>query len=675
MVPQRSVIDLPPERPDDGSGIRVVGPLLAAVPLSSRKPWDMDAADGFRCPPRPCYGRDVAKECGSGSFKGQLMLQIAAGRFFRPGVPINEHTHRLTVYSNTWFAEPGPQQLPVGSILGSTELGQVSTAMLEAVDRLEARRPDGTDDFMIATGGDDLIDDIAYVLTFVLNRTFSRNHDQVVRLVAGKGGTRTRRDAAALFPGLFDPQQILQAGDLEAVRLFMDDLLALAREDFARVMRVIRNTVDASRRAIDDPTGAYTDLVAALESLGDDHLTGRSTWDRYDGRKRKIIDAALNGANKQLVEDVRAAVLEADRLGLKRRFVSSTLARVSDAYFRSEAVGAVRPPRSADLERMLSIAYDIRSRRSHVLEDLGDEAWVFTDGAETVVEPRFRHILTLAGLWRLIRHVARRFVAETPKRQPEPWDYRATLPGIIQAELAPQYWVWQANGVDANTAEMWLNGVAEAFISWYSGHTDDGINLSAVVDKIENIVPAMTDGPAKTAMVAVYALWNDWTDPGDRRCSAAAFLEAHGACLDTPSVTAFAVGLLSDRASPEWTADEWAELAAARRAVRATGKEAPLPAAIDALLQLETADQLEAAGRHDEAVLFASNAVEERPGHKDLLAWEEHLLAGHHDPAFDCHKFLFGRGAGAQRPTQRPDAQGEGNFGGSKSQQRSNSDT
>ena len=38
-------------------------------------------------------------------------------------------------------------------------------------------------------------------------------------------------------------------------------------------MRVIRNAVDATRRAIDDPTGAYTDLVAALESLADDDLT------------------------------------------------------------------------------------------------------------------------------------------------------------------------------------------------------------------------------------------------------------------------------------------------------------------------------------------------------------------------------------------------------------------
>jgi hypothetical protein len=41
------------------------------------------------------------------------------------------------------------------------------------------------------------------------------------------------------------------------------------------------------------------------------------------------------------------------------------------------------------------------------------------------------------------------------------------------------------------------------------------------------------------------------------------------------------------------------------------GKEAPLPAAVDALIRLETADQLMTAGRHDEAIVFAANAVEE----------------------------------------------------------------
>ena len=48
-------------------------------------------------------------------FRGQLMLQIAAGRFFRPDVPINEHPHRRTVYSNASLLNS--VDLPVGKVV------------------------------------------------------------------------------------------------------------------------------------------------------------------------------------------------------------------------------------------------------------------------------------------------------------------------------------------------------------------------------------------------------------------------------------------------------------------------------------------------------------------------------------------------------------------------------
>lgn len=66
----------------------------------------------------------------------------------------------------------------------------------------------------------------------------------------------------------------------------MHALLQLPRADFARVMRAIRNSVDVTRRAVYDSTGAYTDLVASLESLSEDSLTAPITWDRYDPSKR-----------------------------------------------------------------------------------------------------------------------------------------------------------------------------------------------------------------------------------------------------------------------------------------------------------------------------------------------------------------------------------------------------
>lgn len=579
--------------------------------------------------------------------RGQLMLQISAGRFFRPNIRINEHLHRSTLYTNVWFLNSQPVDLPVGTLTGSTARTDVSTAMLEAMDRLEAQKWDGTDDILLATAGDELIDDIAYVMTFVLNRTFSRNHDQVHRLVFAEGALARRHTAASLFPQLFNPAQVVQESEWDALKAFMTELLELNREDFARVMRVIRSTVDATRRAVEDPTGSYTDIVAALESLGEDGLTASTTWDRYDSAKRKILDAALKGVDEDAAKRMRAAILKADRAGLKRRFVASTLGRVSTTYYREEAIETVRPPRAVELERMLSIAYDIRSRRSHVLQDLGEEAWVFTDGAETTFEGSFEHILTLAGLWRLTRHVVHRFVADAGKTRPEPWDYRGALPGQIQARLAPQYWIGEADGYDAKNAPRWFNGFIEALISWLSGDNKDGFDLTRVIEKIEQLVPLLPDGEAKTTMVATHVLWHEWRHSDHHRPNATQFIEQYGPCLDLPTPTAFTVGVLSNRRPPTWAPDEWAEMALKRHAERAKGKELPLPASIDALIQLEAADRLEATGRHEEAVVFAAYAVEECPGSADLMAWEEKLLSGDHDPHFGVHLFLFGKSAHA----------------------------
>lgn len=542
-----------------------------------------------------------------------------------------------------------PVDLSLGTVIGSTERASVSTAMFEATDRLEAQRWDGTDEFLVATGGDELIDDIAYVATFVLNRTFCRKHDLVHRLVHAEGLSGRRHTAASLFPRLFEPAQVVQPAEWDELEAFMADLVGLEREDFARVMRVVRTTVDATRTAIDDPTGAYTDMVAALESLGDDAVTSPATWDRYDPNKRKIIDAALDGADDDVAERVRNGVLEADRAGLKRRFVASTLARVSRTYYREEAIDSVRPPSGPQLERMLSVAYDIRSRRSHVLQDLGGEAWVFTDGAETTFDAKFDRILTLAGLWRLTRHVVLRVVSDAPKAQPEPWDYRGALPGQFQAQLAPQYWIWQAEAFDAESAPRWFNGVAEATISWLSGENKDGFNLTRVIDKIEHLVPGMPDGEAKTAMIAIHVLWHEWLRPEDRSTTADEFNNQYGSCLNLPTPSAFAVFVLSNRRQPNWTADEWAAMASNRHTARLTGNEAPLPATIDALIQLKAADQLHLAGRHEEAIIFAANAVEERPGDANLVAWESGFLIGDHDRDFDVRHFLLGNGQNANR--------------------------
>ncbi|HEV2974230.1 MAG TPA: hypothetical protein VGX69_04450 [Solirubrobacteraceae bacterium] len=147
----------------------------------------------------------------------------------------------------------------------------------------------------------------------------------------------------------------------------MQNLLGLQRPYFGRAMRAIRRIAHATQRAVDDPTIAYVDLVAALESLSDGADTRTATWQQMDGRKRKLIDEALVDADLELAEHVRQAVLEADRLGASSKFVAFVNEHLTPAYYRSQALGALLPMRGADLERALKLAYQVRSRNVHVL--------------------------------------------------------------------------------------------------------------------------------------------------------------------------------------------------------------------------------------------------------------------------------------------------------------------
>src|SRR5690606_11235690 len=133
---------------------------------------------------------------------------------------------------------------------------------------------------------------------------------------------------------------------------------------------------------------------------------------------------------------------------------ASTMAHVSQEYYRSESVGAEQPVRSTYLQRVLGAAYEIRSGNSHVLEELPKETWVFA-GAETVdlvnslPGRRSGRVLTIQGLWRLARHVVRNYVegADGDGGEDAMFPYRAHLPGRAVLKLSPELWIWHAESL------------------------------------------------------------------------------------------------------------------------------------------------------------------------------------------------------------------------------------
>ncbi len=568
------------------------------------------------------------------------MLQIVTKMYFRDGVPLYSTVHREVLWTNRNFLRDDLVDLPVGELAPSTGVEPVSAVTLSVAEHLEAEHPDGERSGHVATGGTDLVDDLADVLSFGLNAVFNRDGDLVKKLVPSSFDGSSRVSASKLFRDTFDPARFVPEDELHEFRRFMSQLLALKRSNFEAAIRAIRRIVRATQRATTDPTLAYVDFVAALESLSEGAEAPIPTWDRLDDRKRRLFDDALSSADADLAERVRQAAMEAERLGFRRRFVAFVMDSVSPDFFRTEAVGAVRPVRGADLERVLKLAYDIRSLNVHVLVDLPPEAWEFGDRAETVSPPDLGTMLSLEGLARLARHVVRSYVARAPAEVDVTFNWRASLPGILQMRAAPQYWIWNAEGFDRKSAERYLSGLVSHLIETFAKRNDGIPDMSAVLEQIEELLPATGEGSAKDALVAIYVLLHRVLAPDDRRSRAAEFVDAYEDLLKRPGMPAFAAGLLSDQL-PEWTEDELHALATKRRQERSRNAHLELPSSVDAALQAMAAEHLNKAGRIEEAQALASFAVEELPGNGLLMKWEAGLADGE-DPQLDLGALVMG---------------------------------
>jgi hypothetical protein len=550
--------------------------------------------------------------------------------YFRD-VPLSETLHRAVFYTNSWALPSDPIELPVGRFLFATRPLAITTVTIEALERLEAVRPNGQPELLIATSGDELLTDAAAVFAFALNVTCSRSATLVERLVPTVVGARPSSKPSNILRRTFDPGVFLRPEEIESAREFCTKLLALKRGHFEAAMRAIRSVVNATYSVSDNPGLAYTLLVAALESLAQLAISpdDMRSWDTYDGKKRKIIDSALVDADLRTEQatKIRDAVLKADQLSLARRFRAFTLGHIEPSFYRAEAAGASRPVRASDLPNALEIAYRFRSRNVHELQDLEPELWEVSDRADTLPFEG-RAVLSLEGLNRICRHVINVFVQRSPTGIEPSFDYREALPGILRMELAPQYWIGNADGFTPGTAQRVLKGFLELLIDVLSDPSAAQlVDLSAVLEKIESALPSEAKPEARQPMIALYVLWHAFTDPVHRRPKASTLIPRYKADLESPSMAAFAIRVLTS-AEIEWSTKQLLGLVALRRNDLRRGRGQPLPARLDTALLLYAAERLENENRSAEALSLISEAVESLPGYGPLLAFERDVQAG-----------------------------------------------
>lgn len=99
--------------------------------------------------------------------------------------------------------------------------------------------------------------------------------------------------------------------------------------------------------------------------------------------------------------------------------------------------------------------------------------------------------------------------------------------------------------------------------------------------------------------------------------------------------------------SPDWTVDEWCELAEQRYIELQVAKPVELPYRMDAAIWVCVAESLWCDGGHELACAAMARAVECEPGNQELLNLEREILA-ERSITFDARDFVIGTPSGEE---------------------------
>lgn len=567
------------------------------------------------------------------------VLQISSGIYFGTD-DLYETVHRRVFYTNGVRIQAVDIELPIGLLRFTNGHGDVQAVVVEATDRLEKTHPDGSPSFHIATGGDELIADVVDVVAFGLDIVMLPETDLAQRVVAGAAQGSRRREKRLRH--VLEPARFISDPEIDELREFCNELLALQRRHFEAAMRAVRRVADAITLAGTDVTLSYTLFVAALESLAQDAIAPITTWEKYDSKKRKIIDAACAGLAEDQADTIRNAVLEIDMLALRRKFQGFVLDHISPEYYRSGATDSANAIRAVELPTALDFAYQIRSKTVHELRDLAPELSELAQQNDTIWHDG-KTVLSLEGLHRICQHVIRQYIKRAPTGIDSDFQqrYQSAIPGIVRVRLAPDAWLSSYSNFTAADAPRIFSALVESFLSVTTGEAEGVVDIRTPLEHIESLLPGEAKDRSRLPMIAIYLLWHSMVAAELERPEPERYLDRDTHLLDTPSMYSYAHWLFGRDFT--WEDNELMALADERAVElqRQPKNLLELPPRLDAALRIDLAQRAWNRGDKSASLEQLGKALELLPGDKELIAHETHLMNGEEFSDLDPRAFFF----------------------------------
>lgn len=473
------------------------------------------------------------------------MLQAATGKLFTNRENPRRQDLKSVIYSNLDLGAFDRFTTRVGTLVNLESPRTPAALGYEMTEYMEAADP--APGVLVSRAMAAYIDDFSDVASFSLQVIFSSDFHIAERLLHQRHRPRDRRPSERLAR-FYDESVRVTESELLAFEQFADQLIDLPRDIYLAVIQAIRTYVAAVHRMSDDLNLAYTLLVMCVESLAQKFDGHEPKWADIPDQKRAGVDEALGGVSEEDSQKVRDAVLEVIHPRLGFRFVQFILAHLPADYFSAQADTQKHPIGRRDLEAALQNLYGVRSSYVHTLKPLTKEFLHFASHRETW-EDDGKLTFTFQGLFRLVRAVIMEFVRKVPKIEHEPCNYEWDNPNLLRLRVAPQHWIYDPSGFEAQTSRRYLQGLVELLDQCLVEYPNRKLHRpSHIIDKGLSIQPQMNEAQ-NVAFLALWWLSNVYLghDPA-RRTHTAKELEL----LNKPSVDSLITQTLLGSDS-EWT--------------------------------------------------------------------------------------------------------------------------
>lgn len=547
------------------------------------------------------------------------MLQINTGKLFTRGVG-RTNSLRGVLYSNLRLTL-GHDLVTAAGTLRETDGARGSRAIVfEIEEQIEAQEVGRG--FLFSHTVAPFLEDFSSVATFGLRAIVSPSSAAVERLLSNKSSPRYLAPPGQFIRRYFDEEIYVRSDEFGPFALFVEELLALDRKSFLAAMRAIRTFVSALHRLKEDVSLAYALMVSAVESLAQGFDGHEPTWSNVNERLRIPLNQVLQNAPTDLAEGVRNSVSAFEHQSIKRRYRAFALKQINSAYFREGDALIGRPIARNEIEDALGNAYDFRSKYLHNLTELPDALTHPFEHWEVTTVKR-RPALTFQGLARLTHHVISSFIVNGPKVDKEPCDYTFEQPGVVQMQLAAEYWIWHPLR-EAKDALSRFEGFLQQLVPVLCNEKNAKItNLRPILPDIEQLLPQSSE-KYRPALIMLYGMFLQYIPKAEWPENADQLLQCYAPVGDPPSSETL-IALTLFGSLDHWSIEDHAKTHDKYLAERSKPEGLHAPRIIDAAVSLKLAERCRQLKQLDRSKELIGLAVENLPGHSKLIALEQNF--------------------------------------------------